>query len=193
MLGMRGISLKGVRVSGRVQDVKTVCRLSLCVAAAAMLVGCGGGANYNVHYNSMGLAPGSYIPLAQGEVPRLVESIDFPAGVERHLKAGYVTIGRMKFSGTHQRWNEVIDFAKEKGASLVLYGALRDGELECTYTVPVNSYSTTTHSGSIYDTGLNGSSYRYYGESSTTTTSYEERRYYINNYQHYFLFMAKKA
>ena len=189
---IKGNSLKGVGVSGRVQDVKTICKMSICAAAAAMLVGCSG-ANYNVHYNSMGLAPGSYIPLAQGEVPRLVETIDFPAGVERHLKAGYVTIGRMKFSGTHQRWHELIDFAKEKGATLILYGALPDGKLERTYTVPVHTYSDTTHRGSIYSRDLDGADYDYYGRSSTTTTHFEARSYYINNYQHYILFMAKKA
>lgn len=48
-----------------------------------MLVGCTQ-VNYDVYYNSAGLEPGSYVPLGKGERPRLVETMDLPAAIERY-------------------------------------------------------------------------------------------------------------
>ena len=84
----------------------------------------------DVYYNSAGLEPGSYVPLGKGERPRLVETMDLPAAIERYKAAGYIVLGDARKSGQNLRWDGLIDFAQKKGASLVLYGALPEGMIE---------------------------------------------------------------
>lgn len=164
----------------------------MCAAAAAMLVGCTQ-VNYDVYYNSEGLAPGSYIPLARGQRARIVETMDLPSAIERYKAAGYVVLGDARKSGQNLRWDELIDFAESKGASVVLYTALPEGTIEKSYMVPVTNTSTTYHSGSIHSSGLYGRNYNYSGTSTTTSTSWHERRYTVRSYDHILLFLAKKA
>lgn len=90
-----------------------------------------------MYYNSAGLEPGSYVPLGKGERPRLVETMDLPAAIERYKAAGYIVLGDARKSRQNLRWDELIDFTQKKGASLVLYGALPEGMIEKRYAVPV--------------------------------------------------------
>lgn len=76
------------------------------------------------------LEPGSYVPLGKGERPRLEETMDLPAAIERYKAAGYIVLGDARKSGQNLRWDELIDFAQKKGASLVLYGALPEGMMK---------------------------------------------------------------
>lgn len=188
-----------------------------------MLVGCAN-VDYDVYYNSMGLAPGTYIPLAQGARPQFVETLDLPGAIERYKAAGYIVMGTARKSGPNLRWDEVIDFAQKKGATLVLYGALPLGTIERRYAVPVTSTSTTHHSGTVHsntygdtynfsgslrntnplgnsynfsgtvrNTNPFGNTYNYSGTSTTTTTSWEQRSYRVRSYDHFLLFLVKKA
>ena len=164
----------------------------MCTAAAAMLVGCTQ-VNFDVYYNTEGLTPGTYVPLARGEQPKLVETMDLPAAIERYKAAGYVVLGNARLIGQNLRWDELIDFGKSKKASLILYAALPEGMIEKNYMVPVTNTSTTYHSGSIHSSGLYGRNYNYSGTSTTTSTSWHERRYTVRNYDHILLFMVKQA
>lgn len=149
--------------------------------------------DYDVYYNSERLTLGTYIPLAKGERPRLVETMDLPAAIERYKAAGYVVMGNVRKSGMNLRWDELIDYAQSKGASLVLYTALPEGTIEKSYMVPITNTSTTYHSGSIHSSGLYGRDYNYSGTSTTNTTTWHERRYTVRNYDHIMLFLVKKA
>ncbi len=146
-----------------------------------------------MYYNSAGLEPGSYVPLGKGERPRLVETMDLPAAIERYKAAGYIVLGDARKSGQNLRWDELIDFAQKKGASLVLYGALPEGTIEKRHAVPVTDTSTIYHSGSVHSSGLYGRSYNYSGTSTTTTTTWHERSYTVRSYDHFLLFLVKKA
>ena len=84
----------------------------------------------DVYYNSAGLEPGSYVPLGKGERPRLVETMDLPAAIERYKAADYIVLGDARKIGQNLRWDGLIDFAQKKGASLVLYGALPEGTMK---------------------------------------------------------------
>jgi hypothetical protein len=172
-----------------VKNFKNMC---LCAAVASVFASCTQ-INYDVYYNSEGLAKGTYIPLAKGERPRLVETMDLPAAIERYKAAGYIVMGNVRKSGMNLRWDELIDYAQSKGASLVLYTALPEGTIEKSYMVPVTNTSTTYHSGSIHSSGLYGRNYNYSGTSTTNTTTWHERRYTVRNYDHILLFLVKKA
>ncbi len=117
--------------------------------------------------------------------------MDLKALVDRNIK-GYVGLGSLRLNGSHQKWKDIIDFAKAKGATLVLYCAYRDGNIEHTRYVPVHHTSTSYHSGSL-NGGYYGDSYTYSGTTTTSTTSWREHNYTVNNYEHLFLFLAKKS
>lgn len=87
-----------------------------------------------MYYNSAGLEPGSYVPLGKGERPRLVETMDLPAAIERYKAAGYIVLGDAR-------------------ASLVLYGALPEGMIEKRYAVPVTDTEYDLSQRGVTSTG----------------------------------------
>lgn len=141
--------------------------------------------SFHVYYNTENLPETSYQPLASGERPMVNESMDLQAALNRQLEQGYVIIGTMEMSGQHVSMADLSSFAREKGASVVLYSSKRDGDITKTYVVPVSH--TSYQSGTVYH---GGHSHSYSG--STTTTEWQTRTYTIGSYEQLFFFLAKK-
>lgn len=138
---------------------------SLAAVGVMVLASCS--VNYDVYYNSEGLGAGEYQSISPGMKPSMSEALDLNAAVKRHQASGYVVIGTMQLNGRHADMGDIIDFAAEKGASVVLYSSTRTGTIKETYVVPVTSMSTTHHSGTVHRNSF-GDSYNFSGSVRNT-------------------------
>ena len=170
--------------------------LSACACFA--LSGCAR-TNFNAYYNSENLPVGSFCPIEKGRQPVFKETMNLQNMVRAHEDAGYVVIGTMPSRGEMFFRSEIMDFAKEKGASIVLYSQKRVGDIEKHYTIHIvhanTSYTSISGTGSVYNGPFNSSTVNVYGRASTTTydTEYIHCHYIVGDYKQMYIFMAKKG
>ena len=170
--------------------------LSTCACLA--MAGCAR-TNFNAYYNSEKLPVGSYSPIEKGRKPVFKETTDLQNMVRAYEDAGYVVIGTMPSRGEMFFRSEIMDFAKEKGASIVLYSQKRVGDINKHYAIPIvhanTSYTNISGTGMVYNGPFNSSMVNVHGSAATTTYSTEVIRghYIVGDYKQMYIFMAKKG
>jgi len=168
-------------------SVKIVATLSVALCSCS-------GSDLAIYYNSEALPLACYEAISKDMQPRVIEVIDFKAAQERYLAAGYIAIGSISFVGTRITQGEVVDFAKQKGASLVIFASEQKGTQTRSYAVPHTTRSTSYSSGTISNTGLSSSpnTAYYSGTTSTSSTEWQYHQYEVGLYKNAFVFLAKK-
>ena len=104
---------------------------ALCLAVAVACVSLSGcGVNLSEQYRSPGYRPGiDYKTLAPGELPEVCRTEDMIGSLIIYENLGYVSIGRMYFSGKFPDLKELQQFAAEQGAQVVLYSSKENGKI----------------------------------------------------------------
>jgi len=168
--------------------------LAIIVAILSLALSSCNGTDLAIYYNSEALPLESYEAIPKGKQSRVIEVIDFKAAQERYRAAGYVVIGSMSFVGTRITQGEVADFAKQKGASLVIFASEQKGTQTRSYAVPHTTRSTSYSSGTISNTGFSSSpnTAYYSGTTSTSSTEWQYHQYKVGLYKNAFIFLAKK-
>lgn len=158
-----------------------------------MVLTCCQGVDLDVYYNSEGLAPETYVPLSKGQRPRVVEVLDLVNEVERYKADGYVQLGSLLYAGMRISQGDIIDYARRKGATLVLRSSRQVGTAEQRYVVPVTDSATVYTTGSVRSNDyIHPSSYNYNATSTITSTDWATRSYNVGVYNTACVFMAKK-
>lgn len=147
---------------------------------------------FDILYNSEGLAAHTYIRLPRGESPRIQRTFDIKGTLSNYLTQGYVVIGTMKHSGERIPYKDILDYASDKGASLVLLHTRRTGSTQHTYHLPSEKTYNVSTRGSLYSQATMNS-YHYSGQSTISTTEWKEYGYEIGLHNSYYLFLARSV
>ena len=107
---------------------------ALCLAAMGACMSLSGcGVWLAELYRSQGYRPGiNYKTLAPGELPKVCRTEDMIGSLIIYENLGYVSLGRMYFSGKFPDLKELQQFAAEQGAQVVLYSSKENGKIEGT-------------------------------------------------------------
>lgn len=161
---------------------------SIALFLTFLLASCAG-SNFDAYYNSENLPQGSYIPIARGQMPTMRETLNLQEALTSYLQSGYVIIGSLKNDGQNVSMSEIKDFAKSKGASVVVYQQTKVGVVRKSYAVPVVTPETSYYNGTVSN-GFNSASF--HGSSTTYKTDYIRRNYTVGEYEQDYVFLAKK-
>ncbi len=131
------------------------------------------------------------LPIPEGQHPLVMEVNDATTMLKRYEAAGYVVVGTINVTRDAIPFRVLSEFAKTKGASLVLAQINYQEASTFTYLTPVTKYETTQHNGPLYGGGSVAHSYT--GYSTTSYTQIEARPGSYTLYKQQYYFLAPKA
>ena len=154
---------------------------------AGFLIGCTSN-DFDLYYTSNNEV--AFI-IPTNTTPVIQKVVDLNKGLEEYTNRGYVVIGTMDYEGKYVPYKDILDFAKTKGASVVLLVSSQTGSTEERYSLPeTKSYHVQT-SGTVYSNATMNS-YKYSAYSTISTTEMKEYAYSVGLYSTRYLFLAKK-